>query len=71
MLIKENIEIITILSVLDQVLFPVTLYFGLQYTSSLNAVIYMAATPAIIILINASVFKEKKLKIKKTHLSKI
>ncbi|PSV10192.1 EamA/RhaT family transporter [Photobacterium kishitanii] len=59
LLIKENIKIITILSVLGQVLFPVTLYIGLQYTSSLNAAIYMATTPAIIILINASVFKEK------------
>ena len=56
---KEAKGIILFLSLCGQVLFPVTLYIGLQYTSSLNAAIYMSATPSIVLLINAVVFKEK------------
>ncbi|HCM61511.1 MAG TPA: EamA/RhaT family transporter [Morganella sp. (in: Bacteria)] len=56
---KEAKGIILFLSLCGQVLFPVTLYIGLQYTSALNAAIYMSATPSIVLLINAVVFKEK------------
>lgn len=41
-----------------QVLFPMTLYIGLQYTSSLNAAIYLSTTPAIVLFINKIIFKE-------------
>lgn len=47
------------LATCGQVLFPVTLYIGLQYTSSLNAAIYLSTTPALVLLINKLVFKEK------------
>ncbi len=46
------------LALCGQVLFPVTLYIGLQYTSSLNAAIYLSTTPALVLLINKLVFKE-------------
>jgi len=46
------------LALCGQVLFPVTLYIGLQYTSSLNAAIYLSTTPAIVLLINKLIFKE-------------
>lgn len=46
------------LALCGQVLFPVTLYVGLQYTSSLNAAIYLSTTPALVLLINKLVFKE-------------
>ncbi|WP_343103503.1 DMT family transporter [Morganella morganii] len=56
---KKAKGIILFLSLCGQVLFPVTLYIGLQYTTALNAAIYMSATPSIVLLINALVFKEK------------
>lgn len=43
---------------LGQVCFPLTLYIGLQYTSSLNAAIYISTTPCIVLLINFFLFKE-------------
>lgn len=46
------------LALCGQVLFPVTLYIGLQYTSSLNAAIYLSTTPALVLLINNFIFKE-------------
>ncbi|SUW63909.1 aromatic amino acid exporter [Buttiauxella agrestis] len=46
------------LALCGQVLFPVTLYVGLQYTSSLNAAIYLSTTPALVLLINKFIFKE-------------
>ncbi|AIR03606.1 membrane protein [Cedecea neteri] len=46
------------LALCGQVLFPVTLYVGLQYTSSLNAAIYLSTTPALVLLINKLVFRE-------------
>ena len=46
------------LALCGQVLFPVTLYIGLQYTSSLNAAIYLSTTPALVLLINKFIFKE-------------
>ncbi|QLK60738.1 EamA family transporter [Enterobacteriaceae bacterium Kacie_13] len=50
---------ILFLALCGQVLFPVTLYIGLQYTSSLNAAIYLSTTPALVLLINKFIFKER------------
>lgn len=51
--------VILFLSLCGQVLFPLTLYIGLQYTSSLNAAIYMSATPSVVLLINKFIFGER------------
>lgn len=48
----------TLYAFLGQVCFPLTLYIGLQYTSSLNAAIYISTTPCIVLLINFFLFKE-------------
>ncbi|MDW6091030.1 DMT family transporter [Vibrio rhizosphaerae] len=50
---------IIFLSVFGQVLFPLTLYIGLQTTTSLNAAIYMSATPGIVLIINGVIFRDK------------
>jgi drug/metabolite transporter (DMT)-like permease len=50
---------ILFLALCGQVLFPLTLYIGLQYTSSLNAAIYLSTTPALVLLINKFIFKEQ------------
>lgn len=55
---RKSLGIIFFLSVCGQVLFPLTLYIGLQYTTSLNAAIYMSATPAIVLLLNRIVFND-------------
>ncbi|CAI1705385.1 aromatic amino acid exporter [Serratia ficaria] len=55
---KEAKGIILFLALCGQVLFPITLYIGLQYTSSLNAAIYLSTTPALVLLINKFIFKE-------------
>lgn len=55
---RNSLGIIFFLSVCGQVLFPLTLYIGLQYTTSLNAAIYMSATPAIVLLLNRIVFND-------------
>lgn len=49
---------IAFLALCGQVLFPLTLYIGLQYTSSLNAAIYLSTTPALVLMINKLIFKE-------------
>lgn len=56
---RHSLHIIVALALLGQVLFPLTLYIGLQYTSSLNAAIYLSTTPALVLLINKTIFKEK------------
>lgn len=56
---QRSFHIITFLALFGQVLFPLTLYIGLQYTSSLNAAIYLSTTPALVLLINKTIFKEK------------
>lgn len=48
----------SVFALLGQVLFPLTLYIGLQYTSSLNAAIYISSTPCLVLLINRIAFKE-------------
>ncbi len=57
-IIRHNFFVLFLLAFLGQVSFPVTLYVGLQTTTSLNAAIYMAATPAIMILMNFIFFRE-------------
>ena len=54
-----SIRINTVYAFLGQVCFPLTLYIGLQYTSSLNAAIYISSTPCLVLIINAVFFKEK------------
>lgn len=56
---KKSAGVIVFLALCGQVLFPLTLYIGLQYTSSLNAAIYLSTTPSIVLLINYFIFKEK------------
>lgn len=56
---KKSFGTIVFLALCGQVLFPLTLYIGLQYTTSLNAVIYMSTTPALVLLINKFFFKER------------
>lgn len=55
---KKAMGKLVFLALCGQVLFPVTLYIGLQYTSSLNAAIYLSTTPALVLLINRVIFKE-------------
>lgn len=55
---RRSFHIVTFLALFGQVLFPLTLYIGLQYTSSLNAAIYLSTTPALVLLINKTIFKE-------------
>lgn len=55
---KKAAGTVLFLALCGQVLFPVTLYIGLQYTSSLNAAIYLSTTPALVLLINKVIFKE-------------
>ncbi|MCW2473089.1 MULTISPECIES: DMT family transporter [unclassified Symbiopectobacterium] len=55
---RTSLGILFFLSVCGQVLFPLTLYIGLQYTTSLNAAIYMSATPAVVLLLNRLVFND-------------
>ncbi|EAA5259613.1 DMT family transporter [Salmonella enterica subsp. enterica] len=55
----ENLKMNFVFSLLGQVCFPLTLYIGLQHTSSLNASIYISSTPCLVLLINALFFKEK------------
>ncbi|AZT39694.1 DMT family transporter (plasmid) [Salmonella enterica subsp. enterica serovar Karamoja] len=56
--IKTSLPVIFFLAIFGQVLFPLTLYVGLQYTNSLNAAIYMSATPCMVLCINRFVFKD-------------
>lgn len=57
-LIIGSLRSIACLSILGQVLFPLTLYIGLQYTTSLNAAVYMSATPCVVLVINWLVFND-------------
>ena len=57
-LLTHSLPVVVYLSIFGQVLFPLTLYIGLQYTSSLNAAIYMSATPCMVLLINKIIFRD-------------
>ncbi|PVZ88978.1 EamA/RhaT family transporter [Serratia sp. S1B] len=56
--LRKNLGYNTIFSLLGQVIFPLSLYIGLQYTSSLNAAIYISSTPCLVLMINHFIFKE-------------
>ncbi|MEO2219751.1 DMT family transporter [Chromobacterium vaccinii] len=56
---KRSMGTVVFLALCGQVLFPITLYIGLQYTSSLNAAIYLSTTPALVLIINKIFFKER------------
>lgn len=56
--IKKSFFSILLLSIFGQVLFPLTLYIGLQTTTSLNAAIYMSATPCMVLIINRFIFND-------------
>lgn len=58
LMMRKSLGVIFFLSLCGQVLFPLTLYIGLQYTTSLNAAIYMSATPAVVLLLNRMVFND-------------
>lgn len=55
----KNIQFNALLSLLGQVSFPLSLYIGLQYTTSLNAAIYISSTPCLVLLINYFIFKDR------------
>ena len=56
--ITHSFKSIVFLALFGQVLFPLTLYIGLQTTTSLNAAIYMSATPSVVLIINWLVFRD-------------
>lgn len=44
---------------LGQVSFPLSLYIGLQYTSSLNAAIYISSNSCLVLAINCCFFRDR------------
>jgi len=57
-LLAEKWALNSLYAFLGQVCFPLTLYIGLQYTSALNAAIYISTTPCVVLLINFFLFKD-------------
>jgi len=57
--LRHNLGINVLFAFLGQVSFPLSLYIGLQYTSSLNASIYISSTPCLVLLINHFIFHER------------
>ncbi|MEM6161271.1 DMT family transporter [Erwinia sp. P6884] len=58
-LLWHNLGINLAFAFLGQVSFPLSLYIGLQYTSSLNAAIYISSTPCLVLFINYCIFHER------------
>jgi len=56
--IKGSLRSLSFLALFGQVLFPLNLYIGLQYTTPLNAAIFLSATPSMVLLINKFIFKD-------------
>lgn len=56
--IRENIGPIVILALLGVVCVPTTLYIGLRTATTLNAAIFLSATPLVVVLINRILFAE-------------
>jgi len=54
----RNLRINLLFAFLGQVCFPLSLYIGLQYTSSLNAAIYISSTPCMVLIINYFIFHD-------------
>lgn len=57
--LRHNLGINVLLAFLGQVSFPLSLYIGLQFTSSLNASIYISSTPCLVLMINHFMFHER------------
>ena len=57
--LRRQLRMNTLFSLLGQVSFPLSLYIGLQYTTSLNASIYISSTPCLVLLINYFIFRER------------
>ncbi len=57
--LKSGFAVMLSLGILGVVLFPATLYQGLKTTSSLNASLYLAVVPVLVLFLNRLVFKEK------------
>lgn len=56
--LRNELRMNFLLSLLGQVMFPLSLYIGLQYTNSLNAAMYISSTPCIVLIINHFFFRE-------------
>lgn len=54
--IHKTWKILTALAVLGIIIFPVFLYQGLQTTTALNASIYLAVVPIVVVFLNRLVF---------------
>ncbi|MFD1805131.1 DMT family transporter [Pasteurella oralis] len=57
-LIRQNWLILTALALLGIVIFPVFLYQGLQTTTALNASIYLAVVPIVVLFLNRLIFAD-------------
>ncbi|WGE32055.1 DMT family transporter [Actinobacillus genomosp. 2] len=58
-ILKSAKKVMWALGMLGIVLFPATLYQGLKTTSALNASLYLAVVPVLVLFLNLWVFKEK------------
>lgn len=56
--LKSSLGMMWLLGILGVVIFPASLYQGLQQTSALNASLYLAVVPVLVLLLNLLVFKE-------------
>lgn len=57
-IIRKNWQILTALALLGVLIFPVFLYQGLQTTTALNASIYLAVVPIVVMFLNRICFKD-------------
>lgn len=57
--IKASWKIIVFLSFCGQALYPFALYTSLEYTSPFNSSLYIASTPAMVLIINRFIFNDK------------
>lgn len=58
-LLKPRLVIMWVLGILGVILFPATLYEGLKDTTALNASLYLAISPVLVLFLNRLIFKEK------------
>lgn len=58
-LLKPAIGVMWVLGILGVILFPATLYEGLKTTTALNASLYLAISPVLVLFLNRLAFKEK------------
>lgn len=57
--LKQSLGVMWVLGILGVVLFPATLYEGLKTTTALNASLYLAISPVLVLFLNRFAFKEK------------